>query len=57
MKPAQVPAFTLIGGDRGISGSATGNPSELRKLMKLPDAAKWPPHHRAVPDVADQRSG
>ncbi|MEB6380724.1 NAD(P)-dependent alcohol dehydrogenase [Leclercia adecarboxylata] len=35
MKPLPVPAFTLIGGDRSISGSATGTPYELRKLMKF----------------------
>ena len=35
LKPLPVPAFTLIGGDRSISGSATGSPAELRKLMKL----------------------
>lgn len=35
LKPLPVPAFTLIGGDRSISGSATGAPYELRKLMKF----------------------
>ncbi|KNC95675.1 NADPH-dependent aldehyde reductase Ahr [Trabulsiella odontotermitis] len=35
LKPLPVPAFTLIAGDRSVSGSATGNPSELRKLMKF----------------------
>lgn len=35
MKPLPVPAFTLIAGDRSISGSATGTPFELRKLMKF----------------------
>ncbi|KFB98716.1 alcohol dehydrogenase [Trabulsiella guamensis ATCC 49490] len=35
LKPLSVPAFTLIAGDRSVSGSATGNPSELRKLMKF----------------------
>ena len=55
MKPLQVPAFTLIGGDRSISGSATGNPSELRKLMKFAGRSKVAPDYRAVPDVADQR--
>ncbi|MGP8847194.1 zinc-binding dehydrogenase, partial [Enterobacter hormaechei] len=34
LKPLPVPAFTLIAGDRSISGSATGTPFELRKLMK-----------------------
>ncbi|EMH4163362.1 NAD(P)-dependent alcohol dehydrogenase [Pluralibacter gergoviae] len=43
MKPLQVPAFTLIGGDRRVSGSATGNPSELRTLMKFAARAKVAP--------------
>ena len=43
MKPLQVPAFTLIGGDRRISGSATGNPSELRTLMRFAGRAKVAP--------------
>ena len=43
MKPLQVPAFTLIGGDRRVSGSATGNPSELRTLIKFAGRAKVAP--------------
>ena len=43
MKPFPVPAFTLIGGDRSISGSATGNPAELRKLMKFAGRSKVAP--------------
>ncbi|SQK72222.1 NADP-dependent alcohol dehydrogenase C 2 [Tatumella ptyseos] len=35
MKPFEVPAFTLIAGDRSISGSSTGSPHELRSLVKL----------------------
>lgn len=52
MKPFPVPAFTLIGGDRSISGSATGNPSELRTLMKFAGRSSGS-DHRAVPDVAN----
>lgn len=43
MKPLQVPAFTLIGGDRRVSGSATGNPAELRTLMRFAGRAKVAP--------------
>ncbi|KNC06401.1 alcohol dehydrogenase [Klebsiella sp. RIT-PI-d] len=43
LKPLPVPAFTLIGGDRSISGSATGTPYELRKLMKFAGRAKVAP--------------
>jgi uncharacterized zinc-type alcohol dehydrogenase-like protein len=46
---AQVPAFTLIGGDRSISGSATGNPSELRKLMKFAGRSKVAPTTELFP--------
>ena len=35
LKPLPVPAFTLNGGDRSISGSAGGTPYGLRKLMKF----------------------
>ncbi|MBX4372806.1 zinc-binding dehydrogenase, partial [Mycobacterium tuberculosis] len=35
MKPFPVPAFTLIGGDRSSSGSATGNPADLPTLRTL----------------------
>ena len=43
MKPLPVPAFTLIGGDRSVSGSATGTPYELRKLMKFAGRTKVEP--------------
>ena len=43
LTPLPVPAFTLIGGDRSISGSATGNPFELRKLMKFAGRSKVAP--------------
>lgn len=39
MKPLPVPAVTLIGGDRAVSGSATGSPVELRQLMRLASRA------------------
>lgn len=43
LTPLPVPAFTLIGGDRSVSGSATGNPFELRKLMKFAGRSKVAP--------------
>ncbi|WP_455426739.1 NAD(P)-dependent alcohol dehydrogenase [Dryocola sp. LX212] len=49
MKPFQVPAFTLISGDRSISGSATGSPHELRSLMKLAGRAKVQPQIELFP--------
>ena len=49
MKPFPVPAFTLIGGDRSISGSATGNPSELRTLMKFAGRSKVAPTTELFP--------
>ena len=49
MKPFPVPAFTLIGGDRSISGSATGNPAELRKLMKFAGRSKVAPTTELFP--------
>ena len=44
-----MPAFTLIGGDRSISGSATGNPSELRTLMKFAGRSKVAPTTELFP--------
>lgn len=49
MKPLEVPAFTLIGGDRSISGSATGSPNELRKLMKFAARTKVAPTTELYP--------
>ncbi|STF00615.1 oxidoreductase [Escherichia coli] len=40
LTPLSVPAFTLIAGDRSVSGSATGTPYELRKLMRFAAAAR-----------------
>ncbi|EHN8827784.1 NAD(P)-dependent alcohol dehydrogenase [Enterobacter bugandensis] len=49
MKPLPVPAFTLIGGDRSVSGSATGTPYELRKLMKFAGRTKVMPTTELYP--------
>lgn len=49
LKPLPVPAFTLIAGDRSISGSATGNPYELRKLMKFAGRSKVAPTTQLFP--------
>ena len=49
LKPLPVPAFTLIGGDRSISGSATGTPYELRKLMKFAGRTKVAPTTELYP--------
>ncbi|MDF7659154.1 NAD(P)-dependent alcohol dehydrogenase [Erwiniaceae bacterium L1_54_6] len=35
MKPFEVPAFSLIVGDRAVTGSSTGSPGQLRALLKL----------------------
>ncbi|MDU4094757.1 MAG: NAD(P)-dependent alcohol dehydrogenase [Pantoea sp.] len=35
MKPFDVPAFSLILGDRAVTGSSTGSPGQLRSLLKL----------------------
>ncbi|WP_312671665.1 NAD(P)-dependent alcohol dehydrogenase [Pseudescherichia sp.] len=47
LKP--VPAFTLIGGDRSISGSATGTPYELRKLLRFAGRSKVAPQTELFP--------
>ncbi|ELG0742899.1 NAD(P)-dependent alcohol dehydrogenase [Salmonella enterica] len=49
LKPLPVPAFTLIAGDRSISGSATGTPFELRKLMKFAGRSKVAPTTELYP--------
>ncbi len=49
LKPLPVPAFTLIGGDRSVSGSATGTPFELRKLMKFAGRTKVSPTTELYP--------
>ncbi|WP_312284842.1 NADPH-dependent aldehyde reductase Ahr [Yokenella regensburgei] len=49
LKPLSVPAFTLIQGDRSVSGSATGNPSELRTLMKFAGRSRVAPTTELFP--------
>lgn len=49
LKPLPVPAFTLIAGDRSVSGSATGTPFELRKLMKFAGRSKVSPTTEQYP--------
>jgi len=49
LKPLPVPAFTLIGGDRSISGSATGTPYELRKLLRFAGRSKVAPQTELFP--------
>ncbi|HFZ8994414.1 TPA: NAD(P)-dependent alcohol dehydrogenase [Citrobacter freundii] len=49
LKPLPVPAFSLISGDRSISGSATGTPYELRKLMKFAGRSKVAPTTEEFP--------
>lgn len=43
MKPFEVPASTLIGGDRTRSGSAARSPGGLRTLMKFAARARLAP--------------
>lgn len=35
MKPFQAGAFSLIQGDRAVTGSSTGSPGQIRSLLKL----------------------
>ena len=49
LTPLSVPAFTLIAGDRSISGSATGTPYELRKLMRFAARSKVAPTTELFP--------
>lgn len=49
MKPFEVPAMKLIGGDRSVTGSATGTPSELRTLMKFAARAHVAPQTEEFP--------
>jgi uncharacterized zinc-type alcohol dehydrogenase-like protein len=49
MKPFEVPAFTLITGDRAVTGSSTGSPGQLRSLMKLASRADIAPHVEEFP--------
>lgn len=43
MKPFEVPAFTLILGDRAVTGSSTGSPGQLRSLLRLASRADIAP--------------
>lgn len=49
MKPIEVPAFSLIAGDRSVSGSSTGSPNELRSLMKFAGRTKVAPQVEYYP--------
>lgn len=49
MKPFDVPAFSLIVGDRAITGSSTGSPGQLRALLKLASRADIAPTVEAFP--------
>ncbi len=43
MKPFEVQAFNLILGDRGVTGSSTGSPGQLRSLLLLASRADVAP--------------
>lgn len=49
LTPIAVPAFSLISGDRSVSGSATGSPHELRALMKFAGRTKIAPQVEFYP--------
>jgi len=49
MKPFEVPAFSLIMGDRAVTGSSTGSPGQLRSLMKLASRADIAPQVEEFP--------
>ncbi|ORM72723.1 alcohol dehydrogenase [Pantoea wallisii] len=49
MKPFEVPAFSLIMGDRAVTGSSTGSPGQLRTLMKLASRADIAPQVEEFP--------
>lgn len=49
MKPFEVPAFSLIMGDRAVTGSSTGSPGQLRSLMKLASRADVSPTVEVFP--------
>ena len=49
MKPFEVPAFSLILGDRAVTGSSTGSPGQLRKLMRLASRADVAPQVEEFP--------
>ncbi|AUX93199.1 alcohol dehydrogenase [Mixta gaviniae] len=43
MKPFEVSAFSLILGDRAVTGSSTGSPGQLRSLLRLASRADIAP--------------
>lgn len=43
LEPLQVPAFTLIGGAKAVTGSPTGSPLALRKLLNFAARTKVAP--------------
>lgn len=49
MKPFEVPAFSLIVGDRALTGSSTGSPGQLRALLKLASRTDIAPQVEAFP--------
>ncbi|BAN97535.1 alcohol dehydrogenase GroES domain-containing protein [Plautia stali symbiont] len=49
MKPFEVPAFSLILGDRAVTGSSTCSPGQLRKLMRLASRADVAPQVEEFP--------
>lgn len=49
MKPLPVPAITLIGGDRAVTGSSTGSPGQLRSLLRLAARADVAPQVEFFP--------
>lgn len=49
MKLFKVPASMLIGGDRTLSGSATGSPGELRTLIRFAARARVAPTTERYP--------
>ncbi|WP_075181784.1 NAD(P)-dependent alcohol dehydrogenase [Pantoea sp. 1.19] len=49
MKPFKVQAFSLIMGDRAVTGSSTGSPGQLRSLMTLASRANIAPQVEFFP--------
>jgi uncharacterized zinc-type alcohol dehydrogenase-like protein len=49
MKPFEVAAFSLIVGDRALTGSSTGSPGQLRALLKLASRTDIAPQTEMFP--------
>ncbi|PKH26696.1 alcohol dehydrogenase [Enterobacterales bacterium CwR94] len=49
MKPFEVPAFSLIMGDRAVTGSSTGSPGQLRAMLRLASRADIAPQVEFFP--------